>query len=195
MNEYRQQLSAMIDGELNDDEIRRLQPELEAAKFSTTSRYQMIADAMRGVHDDSSMIDISDQVRVAILQEETLKLETSHAGASVAASRPAFWWWRPAGGVAIAASVALALVAVVTINGVQSPGSSPVVASAGSTVQPSQQILANMPAMSQRVVIPVNDEVRPDLNSYLNAHSEFAAQDTAQGRMPYARAVTYETSN
>jgi hypothetical protein len=60
--------------------------------------------------------------------------------------------------------------------------------------QPNQQI-ASMPAIAQHVVIPVNDDVRPNLNSYLNAHSEFAAQDTAQGRMPYARAVTYETRN
>jgi hypothetical protein len=47
----------------------------------------------------------------------------------------------------------------------------------------------------QQMVLPVNNDVRPNLNSYLKAHSEFAAQDTAQGRMPYARAVTYESRN
>ena len=192
MNEYKEQLSALIDGALSDDEVRRLQPSVEAAKFSTASRYQMIAESMRGTDTDASMIDISDQVRVAILQEAALDVKTSSVASSASTAWPAFSWLRSAGGIAVAASVAVVLVLVVTITGVQSPTSGPVVAS--EDANQSGQVLATLPAMSQRVVVPVND-VRPNLNSYLNAHSEFAAQDTAQGRMPYARAVTYETRN
>jgi negative regulator of sigma E activity len=196
MNEYKEQLSALIDGALSDDEVRRLQPSVEAAKFSTASRYQMIAESMRGTDDDASMtmIDISDQVRVAILQEAALDVKTSSvAASSTNAGWPVFSWLRSAGGIAVAASVAAVLVLVVTTTGVQSPTSGPVVAS--EDANQAGQVVATLPAMSQRVVIPVNDDVRPNLNSYINAHSEFAAQDTAQGRMPYARAVTYETRN
>jgi negative regulator of sigma E activity len=193
MNEYKEQLSALIDGELSGDEVSRLQPSVEAAQFSTASRYQLIAESMRGTGSDASMIDISNQVRVAILQEAALDVKTSSVASSASTGWPVFSWLRSAGGIAVAASVAVVLVLVVTITGVQSPTSGPVVASENIN-QPNQQ-LASMPAMSQRVVIPVNDDVRPNLNSYLNAHSEFAAQDTAQGRMPYARAVTYETRN
>jgi hypothetical protein len=57
------------------------------------------------------------------------------------------------------------------------------------------QVIATPVMAQQQVVLPVNNDVRPNLNSYLKAHSEFAAQDTAQGRMPYARAVTYESRN
>jgi hypothetical protein len=34
-----------------------------------------------------------------------------------------------------------------------------------------------------------------NLNSYVNEHSEYAAQDTMQGMMPYARAVSYGSEN
>jgi sigma-E factor negative regulatory protein RseA len=193
MNEYKEQLSALIDGALSDDEIHRLQPSVEAAELSTSSRYQLIAESMRGTDTDASLIDISDQVRVAILQEPALDVKTTTAASSTSAGWPVFAWLRSAGGIAVAASVAVVLVLVVTITGVQSPTSGPVVAS--ENANQSGQVLATLPATSQRVVIPVNDDVRPNLNSYLNAHSEFAAQDTAQGRMPYARAVTYETRN
>jgi negative regulator of sigma E activity len=195
MNEYKEQLSALIDGALSDDEVRRLQPSVEAAEFSTASRYQLIAESMRGTDDDASMtmIDISDQVRVAILQEAALNANTSSVASSASSGWPVFSWLRSAGGIAVAASVAAVLVLVVTTTGVQSPTSGPVVAS--EDANQAGQVVATLPAMSQRVVIPVNDDVRPNLNSYINAHSEFAAQDTAQGRMPYARAVTYETRN
>jgi negative regulator of sigma E activity len=196
MNEYKEQLSALIDGALSDDEVRRLQPSVEAAEFSTASRYQLIAESMRGTDDDASMtmIDISDQVRVAILQEAALDVNTSSVASPASSGWPVFSWLRSAGGIAVAASVAAVLVLVVTTTGVQSPTSGPVVASEDAANQ-AGQVVATLPAMSQRVVIPVNDDVRPNLNSYINAHSEFAAQDTAQGRMPYARAVTYETRN
>ena len=195
MNEYNEQLSALIDGALSDDEARRLQPSVEAATFSTASRYQLIAEAMRGTDADASMtmIDISDQVRVAILQEAALNEQISSVASSAGTGWPVLSWLRSAGGIAVAASVAAVLVLVVTTTGVQSPSSGPVVASEDAS-QPGQ-VLATLPAMTQPVVVPVNDDVRPNLNSYINAHSEFAAQDTAQGRMPYARAVTYETRN
>ena len=40
----------------------------------------------------------------------------------------------------------------------------------------------------------VNSQIRPRVNleTYLAEHAEFAAQDTMQGRIPYARAVSYE---
>ena len=188
MNEYKQQLSALLDGELSGDEIRRLQPSVEAEKYSTTSRYQMIAAAMRG--DDVSLIDVGHQVRVAILQEA--KLEKTHTASAAKAGWFGLSWLHPAGGMAVAASVALVLVLAVSITG-ESPDNNSLVASQN----PGQynQVIATPVMAQQQVVLPVNNDVRPNLNSYLKAHSEFAAQDTAQGRMPYARAVTYESRN
>lgn len=184
MSEYKQQISAFLDGELGDAEIRRLQPDLEAAEFSTASRYQMISSALRD--EAAEMIDISDQVRVAILQEANPVLAAPQINRTQQTSG---WfgisWFRPAAGMAMAALVAVVM--VVSLSDQQPPNATAVVAEQA-PMSLSPQILAAQ---------PVSNEIRPaaNLDSYLKAHSEFAAQDTMQSRMPYARAVTYESRN
>ncbi len=182
MSEYKQHISALLDGELSGEEIRRLEPDLEATEFSTTSRYQMISSTLRG--EAVEMIDISDQVRVAILQEAS-----PAPSAPQAASRSPGWfgvsWFRPVAGLAMAALVAVVM--VVSLSDQQPPNATAVVAEQSPAIL-SPQILA---------VRPVSNEIQPsaNLDSYLKAHSEFAAQDAVQSRMPYARAVTYESRN
>jgi hypothetical protein len=48
-------------------------------------------------------------------------------------------------------------------------------------------VSSTAPAYSQpKLAVPA-----VNLNTYVRQHSEFAAQDTIQGMMPYARSVTY----
>lgn len=190
MNEYKEQLSAYLDGELDDGEIHRLQPDVEAAEFSTSCRYQMIAAAMRGELDESDMLDVSQRVRVAILQEKSY---TKHVSPESSAKTGWFGaaWWRPVGGMAIAASVALVMVMAAT--DVQSPGTDTVVATQSGAQQNDLRVTpVAQPMLAAR---PFADNVRPvaNLNTYLSEHSEFAAQDTMQGRLPFVRAVSYES--
>jgi negative regulator of sigma E activity len=189
MSDYKQQISACLDGELSDEEIQRLWPDVEAADYSTACRYQMIAAAMRGHVDETDMIDVSNSVRVALLQEAALTAQKSRAPAKTG------WlgasWWRHAGGMGIAASVALVMVMVAT--DVQSPGTDSAVASLSGTQNPiPASSVMQQPVLAAR---PLDSNIRPvaNLNTYLNEHSEFAAQDTMQGRMPYVRAVSYES--
>ena len=202
MSEYKQQLSACLDGELSDEEIRRLQADVEAAAYTTSNRYQLIGAAMRGDLEDADMIDVSQRVRVAVLQEQTFGM--NKLTSAVKSRRPVAFWWRPVGGMAIAASVALVMVMAVTNeqpdgNSRLATNNQPSPATLAAVPAPSAQpVLAAQPALVAQPVLavsPAGQNVRPaaNLNSYLSEHSESAARDTMQGRLPYARAVSYES--
>ncbi|MGB5396978.1 MAG: RseA family anti-sigma factor [Gammaproteobacteria bacterium] len=190
MSEYKQQLSACLDGELSDEEIHRLKPDVEAAEFSTSSRYHLIGAAMRGDLEDADMIDVGHSVRVAVLQEETFGM--NKIVTAVTSRRPVAYWWRPVGGMAIAASVALVMVMAVTNE--QTPANSVVATKtdAGATSVAVTPVPVVQPVLAAR---PASEKARSvaNLNTYLSEHSESAARDTMQGRLPYARAVSYES--
>jgi sigma-E factor negative regulatory protein RseA len=187
MQDNKEQLSAYLDGELSRHEANRLYADVEAAVFTTAARYQLMAEAMRGEVSDAAMIDISASVRHVLLQEPAHQQSSVITQPSVV---PVAWirrWLRPVAGVAVAASVALVM--VLTVNSVDAP-QAPALAVAQSPLPlpvVTPPVLAVMP--------PLQHNVRPvaNLNNYINEHSVFAAQDTVQGRMPYARAVSYES--
>lgn len=106
---HRQQLSAMLDGQLSPDEarfmLRRLEHDSELA--ACWERWQVCGDVLRGRADDLLPSDFAQRVALAI-----------HAGGdnvapaqqAAAGTRPRFARW---GGAAIAASVALLAIFVV----------------------------------------------------------------------------------
>lgn len=101
--DFREQLSALMDGELERDEraflLRRLQHDGELK--ATWTRYHLMRDVMAR-RPGSTPLDLSDRVMRA-LDAPTVQ--------PVAADRQR--WWRPMAGVALAASVAwMAVVAV-----------------------------------------------------------------------------------
>ncbi|MBN6150835.1 hypothetical protein JR065_10820 [Xanthomonas sp. AmX2] len=99
---YRQQLSALIDGELPADEarfvLRRLQHDEELS--GCHERWQMCGDILRGRVCAPAPADFSDRVRRALAAETPLGRT---ADARDAAGRRT---WRWGGGAALAASVA-----------------------------------------------------------------------------------------
>ena len=165
---------------------------LEADKgngaYSTAARYQMIGDALRGKVTDASMIDISSQVREAIENEPVPAPVSRPVRAAKRERKPLFdfgAWLRPVGGLAVAATVAMVM--VVTLTDQQSTTDNPVVANVG------QQPVQALPVNNAAPVYPGSGMAYPAVNlkSYLTQHSEYAAQDTIQGVMPYARSVSY----
>jgi len=99
---YRQQLSALVDGELATDEarflLRRLQHDDELA--GCQERWQLLGDALRGNACAPAPADFGLRVRQAIAADAAQAVaavpqRTSHAG-----------WRRWGGGAALAASVA-----------------------------------------------------------------------------------------
>ncbi|KAB7762394.1 sigma-E factor negative regulatory protein [Xanthomonas maliensis] len=97
---YRQQLSALMDGELNADEsrflLRRLAHDEELA--GCHERWQLCGDVLRGAATAPAPLDFAARVRAAVAE----------APAPQRAPRPAATAarWRWGGGAAIAASVA-----------------------------------------------------------------------------------------
>ncbi len=188
MSEDKELISAWLDDAIDNKEVGAVKVDHRGQSFSTASRYQIIGDALRGKVTDASMTEISERVYEAI-QREPLAARTSEpVRASRRASAPLFdfaSWLRPVGGLAVAATVAMVM--VVTLTDQEHAPEEAVVADVG------QQPVQAMPVSNTR---PVNSHTgiavpAVNLNSYVNEHSEFAARDTIQGMMPYARSVSY----
>jgi negative regulator of sigma E activity len=104
---HRQQLSAMLDGELPPDQakfmLRRLEHDRELA--TCWERWQVCGDILRGRHDALLPADFSHRVASAIAGGEQVAGSTEST-AAVATKSPR--WARWGGGAALAASVAMA---------------------------------------------------------------------------------------
>lgn len=214
MNEEKEKISAYLDNALSQAELEALS---STEGMSVASRYQMIGEVLRGQMSDASMIDVRLQVREALgnedLKWEEIKQEKPGDNKEAGRKRSisdlisfdrASWFnfsgYRPLGGLAIAASVAMIMVITVTHEETAPNSNLDNSLVAESTIE-------NAPAVSVAVSNSVANSVanetgmpklvdRPrsyvNLDTYLAEHAEFAAQDTMQGRMPYARAVSYE---
>lgn len=196
MNQDKEKMSAWLDDAIEYNEMGSLETEQDDRAFAAATRYQMIGDALRGRVTEASMIDISASVREAISREPDLIPVATAARPSQRHSRrrakPLFdfgAWLRPVGGLAVAATVAMVM--VVTLTDQQTATESAQVANVGQ--QPVQAVPVNnaAPAYSKPVIaLPA-----VNLNNYVTQHSEYAAQDTIQGMMPYARSVSYGADN
>lgn len=192
MNEDKEKISAWIDDAIEYNEMGSLGTEQDDRALSTATRYQMIGDAIRGRVTEASMTDISASVREAIRREPEFKpvaRPASHSRRSVQRNKKPLFdlgsWLRPVGGLAVAATVAMVM--VVTLTDRQATTDSAVVANVGQLPVQALPVNNTAPAYTGHGI------ARPavNLNSYVTEHSEYAAQDTLQGMMPYARSVSY----
>lgn len=190
MNEDKEKISAWLDDAVEYGEASSLEARLDDHSYSTVTRYQMIGDALRGNVSDASLVDISTSVREAIRHEPKLSPATRPQVSPRRERKPMFdfgAWLRPVGGLAVAATVAMVM--VVTLTEQPSETGNTVVANTGQ--QPVQALPVNTGApgyANPGIALPA-----VNLNSYVKEHSEYAAQDTMQGMMPYARAVSFGT--
>ncbi len=131
---HRQQLSAMLDGELAPDQakfmLRRLQHDTELA--TCWERWQVCGDILRGRHDALLPADFSQRVTRAISGDE---IPASVATASTATTSRQPKWLRWGSGAALAASVAmLALLVTRQAPDLESPSRSQAVTVAASNI-------------------------------------------------------------
>lgn len=131
-SQIRESLSALMDGEAEELELRRVLGEKSAEHSEyvdeTWSRYQLIRESMHSDDQNAAFrqLDISQHVAQAIRDEQSAagsldvtavnKDAGSKAGVSVVAASVSNWL-KPAAGFAVAASVAMAV--VVGVQGVQ----------------------------------------------------------------------------
>jgi negative regulator of sigma E activity len=232
INKAKEKISAYLDDASSKSELDDLlsMDAGQIEQLGTASRYQMIGDVLRGQLGDASMIDVRLQVSEA-LQHEDMKQEKvdaaegeraeirsnnrSNIGSSIFGS----WfnhvgfnqtWYRPVGGLAVAASVAMIMVFTASHDQTAFDKGNLVAERAPGNTMVNTQPVVSMPVSTstagvinmQNPADSANPQTYPqvfsqahprvNLDAYLAEHAEFAAQDTVQGRMPYARAVSYE---
>lgn len=198
-DQLREAVSALADGEASELELRQIlaradDPELRHFwRHCHTARGGVSAAELSFAH-----IDLSAGIAAAIDEEP-------------AASAPTPRWARPLGGVAVAASVALAVVfgggALERLPGAVPGAGSAEMAGTGNTTsgrvyptsgavsaQGSLPVIAGFPGdwprsgASVAVEAPdMNEEAQRRLQQYLLRHTERAAANTGQGVLTFAR--------
>lgn len=190
----REAVSALIDGESDDLELRRLLASEDADGVRIAWRdYHLQRDALNGVDMSFAHIDISQRIQAALADEQPLV-------ASAGGSR----WWRPLASMAVAASVA-----TVVVVGARS--FNPVVDGGGSVAQatgtrsynaPVSIVPAANPALGNVAVSARYSDLMPTaqpaaldpdqlaqqrLQQYLLRHTERASLNNGQGVISFAK--------
>ncbi len=201
MNKRKEKISAFLDGDMHRDELMSFSLSAEADDAKVAQRYQMLGDALRGEMSDSSFVDVSHAVREA-LAGENLSAQIAAAGSESPSTKQSSSlfdlsaWFRPVAGMAVAASVAVVM--VVTVTGQDDSGVAPVATNTGvqleaQPVQLEAQPAVQLAAEDKATDTKAADTKATDIDPYINQHLEFATQDTLQGRLPYVRAVSFES--
>jgi negative regulator of sigma E activity len=182
----KEQLSAFIDGELNDLERERILRELgrDAALRSAWERYHLASTAMRRELDMTVSPGLADRIRDRLRDEQPDPVRSLAIG-RLRHSRRAL---RLGAGLAIAASVAV--VAILNIQPVLSPTPSAQVAK----VTPAQEVadLSQVAAQDSHQALP---EQQRALNAYLVHHAEFTPAAGMNGILGYVPLVGRENNN
>lgn len=148
---HREQLSAMMDGELSADETKFLLRRMEHddALADCWQRWQFAGDALRGQVDRALPADFSRRVGRAIA-DDIAAAESAHAATAQAHARGPLMRW--GGGAALAASVALA--ALIGTRMLSVPGGATSAAATASTTTPSPSPSASIPVPAVAGVAP-----------------------------------------
>jgi sigma-E factor negative regulatory protein RseA len=172
-----EQLSVLVDGECEAWELefalRRLagDPELKARwQF-----YHLISDALRNNLPETVDTHFAERIKAVIAAEVPLHTPTKSAGPS---------WYKPAAGLAVAASVGLMAVALWTLR----PGGLNETASPGPVAATPPVPYPRSPMMAE-----ADRALESRLNSYLVNHNEYASMNSVNGVLPYVRMVGYDT--
>jgi negative regulator of sigma E activity len=183
-----EQISALVDDELNDAELAQVLDNLiaDAELQARWRRYRLASDTLRGSAATQRADDLHLRVQQALADEPTVlapqrKPTLAH-------------WGRRAAGAAIAASVAM--VAIVAVQQDSStPGPTLAVTSspklAATTAPPTLAQLASTGRKVERDAA-LQQAQQERLHAYLINHNEYSSAAGLQGALPYARIVSEE---
>jgi sigma-E factor negative regulatory protein RseA len=197
MSKRKEKISAFLDNDMHRDELMSFSLSAESDDAKVAQRYQMMGDALRGETSDLSFVDVSSAVREALANENIADQMTTEPVTTSSKQEPAkaglfdlSGWFKPVAGMAVAASVAVVM--VVTVTEQDPTGIAPVATRI--ETQPAVQLAVDDKASGQgKAVSHTVGNKDTDLDPYINQHLEFATQDTLQGRLPYVRAVSFES--
>lgn len=182
MNEkLRESVSALIDGEADELELRRLLASDDSESVRTAWRdYHLQRDSLTGAGMAFAHIDISQRVQAALADE------------AIPAVATAARWWRPLASVAVAASVAAIVVVGARSFGPGATDGAEVaqltVPSAPAPTYPARiaPSVGNVPVTAQLypaqpVALDADRLAEQRLQQYLLRHTERAALNNGQG--------------
>lgn len=173
-----ERLSALVDGETDDFETRRLMDELAKSEEDRAQweRYHLIGDSLRGGLRRTAPANFMDGIHAALANESPLAV----------ADKPAQpRWLKPVAGTGVAAAVAM-----VTLVGMQmvgpesgSPEATPV---ASETSAPAQIADGVQRASTGETPAVERESLDPRFARYLENHAELTGPgSTALGRVRY----------
>ncbi|WP_161787353.1 sigma-E factor negative regulatory protein [Endozoicomonas numazuensis] len=211
----KESLSAAMDGEAGEFELRRVLDNIGSDEDlrDKARRYQMMGDALRHESNEFMNIDLSAGIR------DRLEAEAPHSVTeAVSVSRQGVLavvdqWWSKAGRVAVAASVAFAvLLGVKNYN--TSPDAEPLVATINDQTTLSQplQVAQNgygasgikagynsrqhdsiTPEQLAQAQSVADRATKERFRAYALQHAEMSAMNSGQGILPFARLTTFES--
>lgn len=198
-DDYKEQLSALVDDELRAEESRFLTARLgdDASARAQLGRYVMIRHALQG---SLAMDESGDPGRVANGVARALDDEPAHSGEPPRGK--ARRWLQPAAGIAVAASVALLTIGL--WPGEQRPGGPPSAATDGAAVtarlgDPARPVSEGRGAARPARTVQASDgrqrmgpEMRQRLNSYMVNHSEHSATGGVGTVLTYVRIAGHD---
>ena len=183
------QLSAMVDDELAHAEInlavRRLSR--DRAVQQRWERYQLISDTLQGHLPIAIDPRFAARIRAAIDDEPLPQPQPL----SIVQVLPR--WRRPVAGLALAASVTLAILVGLQLSQPDAglpPGQTPIAATPFSPPALPARTVAFQPPTVQQADEPAEER----LNSYLVNHNGQASRNSVNGMLPYVRMVGYQTT-
>lgn len=184
MNErINESLSALMDGEADELEVRRLLNQLEQDHElrATWHRYQLLGAVMRG--EPVATVDLSQGIRQALDGEPMDDLPHSVPAAVPVSPR---WRWLASG--AVAASVMLAVLVGVQWQHTESAGGGVPLAQQAEPAAVVEQQLAQHLSPEQQAEL---EAAQRKLQEYVMQHTEQATVAPARAIAPFARVVNF----
>ncbi|WOG25569.1 sigma-E factor negative regulatory protein [Endozoicomonas sp. 8E] len=208
-------LSAAMDGEAGEFELRRVLDNIGSDEHlrGKARRYQIAGDVLRRESNEFMDIDLSAGIRDRLEAEPSHSVAKERSVTGHGVLKGVGHWWSKAGRVAVAASVALAvLLGVKNYN--TSPETLPLVTSvtdqttllqpvqimhngygaagiqAGYNSRQHDSITPEQLAQAQRVA---DRAIKERFRAYALQHAEMSAMNSGQGILPFARLTTFES--
>lgn len=189
----KQSLSALVDGETDELEVRRILNDIEhdSELRDTWERYQMMGSIMR--NEPLAGVDLSKGIMQA-LDDEPMDEVPARQVPQTASAQPKRINWLAS--TAIAASVTVAVLLGVRLNhDLQQPQP---LAATGQNAAETQQVAGQAADAVNRVATTAEvgeqelQQAQQKLQEYVLQHAENAALNTGRGMMPFARVASFE---
>ncbi|MBL4799274.1 MAG: hypothetical protein JKY50_17860 [Oleispira sp.] len=181
-------LSALMDGEADELEIRRILNQLDKDDElrDKWKNYHLMGSLMRnegleGIDLTQGINQALDGVADSSGNDSTIVEEVANGGSS----KPA--WYKPLTSVAVAASVTLAV-----LLGVQTIEPNDGIGLASNNNQPPAELTASTLSVEDQLQL---ETAQQQLQEYVLQNPALNADETDKGSLPFARVVEFETQN